>query len=98
MISPAWVRQLLADDDSARQRCDELLGAADGVVIGDAEHVEAALDDRLLELVGRRRRVAAPHRVAVQVDANPPGGAWFAEMRVTGDGSGLRCRHSSRIR
>ena len=47
--------QLLADDDAARQPLGQLDRAVDRAVVGDAQHVDARLGDRLLELVGRRR-------------------------------------------
>ena len=86
--------QLLADDHAARQAIGELDRALDRVVIGDAQHVDARLGDRRRDLVGRRRRVAAPHRVAVHVDAHPTGRQRFAEVRMTGN----RCRPKVRAR
>src|SRR4029077_16468086 len=77
--------QLLADDHATRQPVGELDGAGDRVVVGDAQHVDARLDDRCRQFVGHRGRVAAPHRGAVQVDAHVPGGHRRGEMRMTAD-------------
>ena len=74
---------LLADDDPAREAVGQLDRAGDRVVVGDAQHVDAALDHRPLELVGRRRAVAAPHRVAVQVDPDPSGREGFRQVGMS---------------
>ena len=74
--------QLLADDDPARQAVGQVDRAVDRVVVGDAQHVDAALDHRPFDLVGRRRAVAAPHRVAVEVDPHPPGRDGLRQMRM----------------
>ena len=86
MISPAWVRSSSPDDHPARQPVGQLLRALDRVVVGDAQHVDARQSATAsLELVGRRRRVARPHRVAVQVDPDPAGGHRRGEVRVPSD-------------
>jgi hypothetical protein len=71
---------LLAHHDATRKMLGELDGSGDGVVVGDAEHVDAALDHRPLDLLGCRGAVAAPHRVAVHVDPDPPAGKWFGQV------------------
>ena len=93
MTSPAWVRSSSPTTTRQGSRPRELLGAADGVVVGDAQHVDPALDDGLLQLVGRRRGVARPHRVAVEVDPDPARPAGRGEVRVPGDRRGLRSGH-----
>ena len=79
---------LLADDDGAGKLAAQLLGAADRVVVGDRQHVDAARAHAGLELVGRRRRVARPHRVAVEVDriASAMALAESTNWRYLGDG------------
>jgi len=78
--------QLLADDHAARQPIDQIDRAFDGVVIGDAQHVDPRIGNRRGDLVGCGRRVAAPHRVAVHVDPHPPRCQRFCEMWMTSDG------------
>ena len=77
-----------ADVETAPQ----LLRAGDRVVVRDAHDVEPTGARRFGELVGGRRRVAAPHRVRVHVDADPSGRLWRGEVRVPG-GSRSRRRH-----
>ena len=74
---------LLADDDPARKAPGQLDRTGDRVVVGDAQDVDAALDHCALDLVGRRRAVAAPHGVAVEVDSDPTGGDGFRQMRMS---------------
>ncbi len=83
--------QFLPDDDATRKDTGQLFGAAGGVVVGDAQHVETTLDHGLLQLIGRGGRVTRPHRVAVEVDANPSRSLRFAEVGVANRrGGGLR--------
>ena len=72
--------QFLADDHPARQSVAQLDGAVDGVVVGDAHRVEPACHDGCGELIGGRRRVAAPHRVRVQVHTNPTIMLWVGQV------------------
>lgn len=81
---------LLADHHPARQPVGELDGAGDGVVVGDAQHVDPGGDDRFGDLVGRGGAVAAPHGVAVQVDAQPAVGTRLGDVWVTRGGIGGR--------
>jgi hypothetical protein len=78
--------QLLADDHTARQPIDEIDRTFDGVVIGDAQHVDPRIGNRSRDLVGCCRRIAAPHRVAVHVDSHPTRRQRFSEMWMTSDG------------
>ena len=80
--------QLLADDHPAREAAGQFDGALDRVVVGDAEHIDAGLGHCCGELVGRRGRVAAPHRVAVHVDTHPTRWQRLAEMWVASHSSG----------
>ena len=87
--------QLLADHHTTRQLGRQLDCAANGVVIGDAQHVDPALHHGGGDLVGRGGGVTAPHGVTVQVDAHPTLRHWFGEMRVALDRSGQRGGHSA---
>ena len=73
---------LLPYHDPTGQLVEQVQCPGDGVVVGDAEHVDAGRRHRGGKLVGRRRRVTGPHRVTVQVDANGTGAPRLTEMRV----------------
>ena len=85
MISPAAVRSSSPTTTRHGSRSASSTRAGDRVVVGDAQHVDARLDDRRRQLVGRRGGVARPHRVAVQVDPDPPGSDRRGEVRMTVD-------------
>ena len=85
--SPVWVLAALADiSGPGRQLIDEIHRTFDGVVIGDAQHVDPRIGNRSRDLVGCCRRIAAPHRVAVHVDSHPTRRQRFSEMWMTSDG------------
>ncbi len=87
--------ELLADHDAARQLAGQLERTPDGVVVGDAQHVDARRDDGLLDLVGRRRAIARPHRVGVQIDAHPARTHGLCEVRMASDRLGAGGGHES---
>ena len=89
--------QLLADDDAARQLLCEFVRALDRVVIGHAEHVDAARDDGRRDLVRGRRRVTAPHGVAVHVDTHPATADRRGQMGMPGNGVGGCCGHPAKV-
>ena len=80
MISPAAVRSSSPTITRQAKRSRSSTRAGDGVVIGDAHHIEPAGGDSGSELIGRGRGIAAPHRVRVQVDTNVPVTLWVCEM------------------
>ena len=76
MISPAWVRSSSPTITRQRQPAGQLLGAPDGVVVGDAQRRRGRSPTTAsVQLLGRGGGVARPHRVAVEVDAHPAGPA-----------------------
>ena len=74
--------EFFAHDDAAWQVGRDLKCTTYRVVIGDAQHVDTARDDRVKQLVGGGGGVAAPHCVAVQIDAHPSVSQGFCEMWV----------------
>ena len=86
MISPACVRSSSPTIDAAGQAAPPARRAP-SIALWSVmhKHVDARRDDRLLELVGRRRGVARPHRVGVEVDPHPPGAHGSREVRMALD-------------
>ena len=77
--------QLLAHHDPARELVTQLDCARDGVVVRDADDVETGVLDGVAQLVRRRGGIPAPHRVTVQVGADPARGDGCGEMGVALD-------------